>query len=1350
LPAAATPNRDTIPNVNGLVKEAARKAGVAIKPNRKNAPRLASYVYQQCAPSRSGLAQVVRDIERLSADSAPAGEELARLNRLAESDIYWDEVVGIEEIEPPDEWVYDLSIADTHNFVADNIIVHNSNVSDAITWVLGEQRAKNLRGGEMSDVIFQGTKKRQPSGMAEVVLYMVRTDEPAPPSEVDDLDAALTDIDDHVVQLSEDGAEESAEAIEQTAENPQSAIRNPQSKRHWRPARMAMAFQPGEVVSVTRRLYRSGDSDYLMNGRNCRLRDIQDLFAGTGLSGAHYAIIEQGRIGQILSAKPMDRRALIEEAAGISKFRVRQRAAETRLQTARLNLSRVADIIAEIDRQANALRRQAAKTRRYRLAREELREVLRRLFLAEAAELTAFLEGTATRLATAGGAEVELSERLTAREEEARQATQEARDAEEALANLRAAAAEATLKRDRRFREKEYQQAQIGELEERQDEINEEIDALTARRERAALESNRFRAEEETLSRDNQTAAARLQEAENAYRERREAVAGAEKEVEKARAELLNRTAVAERLAGVCRQLENTLERLGAQAEGLQREGERAAAAHAEHTAEHAVLETEIRALRQDLTQLNASREALRESVNTAREATRLANAEHARAREEASRARHRMDSLLDLERQRAHYAPVVQRLLKETKKNELFQARGTLAEALRVETEWERAVEGALGAMLQTVLVPTPGDSAAAAKWLQQQKAGRASFLILGLQGGSGESSKFQVPSSKPETVASSGAGAVREKANILLADVLGVEAELQVALEKAWPQLLKAALVNDLDEALEKSLATGAACVTRAGEVVAGGLVQAGEARGANESAGLLAFNRELRELRARSAELAQTVETAEIEAQTARAALQEAESVLAHTNDAITRAEREVMAQDMRAKQLAQEVERAERHRRVVADDTARLTSEQGDLTQKLAQARDDVKRAEEGRVAAETQGREVAALLQEARRMAENESHSLGALRAEAAAASERRRSAANELRRLEAERQDLAARVQRSEDELEEIAARLETLTDSVDELTGRIAGADDEKAAEEAAIAAAAQQLNEARARADALAAELSALNHQAADARDARAALEVQRASATERLAHVNENCIVELNLSLAELAEERDAEEGFDLTEGRVKVEELRARIEGFGAVNMMALEELNEAEERFTFLTMQRQDIIDGIAATEEALSEIKRRSRERFRQAFEEINKHFSLIFQELFGGGRGEMSLIDESDVLESGIDLVAQPPGKRLQNVLLLSGGEKAMAAMALVLAIFRYRPSPFCLLDEVDAPLDEANVGRFVDKIQQMANETQFLVVTHNKRTMEAARALYGVTMQEAGVSKLVSVRFE
>ena len=280
-----------------------------------------------------------------------------------------------------------------------------SNVADAIAWVLGEQRVKHLRGGAMQDVIFQGSRNRPPSGMAEVVMHMVRDEAVEHEPDIEDIDSTLELLDDQVIDIDTvvpaDSPEETAEAIapetpgaelvpgevsavESGAEGPTTAIpAKSQHKRHWRRRNLALEFAPGEAVSVTRRLYRSGESEYLLNDRPCRLRDIQDLFSGTGLAGGHYAIIEQGRIGQILSAKPMDRRTIIEEAAGITKFRVRQRAAEARLESARSNLSRISDIISEIDRQVNSLRRQAAKARRYGVIREELRELLRHVFVAE-------------------------------------------------------------------------------------------------------------------------------------------------------------------------------------------------------------------------------------------------------------------------------------------------------------------------------------------------------------------------------------------------------------------------------------------------------------------------------------------------------------------------------------------------------------------------------------------------------------------------------------------------------------------------------------------------------------------------------------------------------------------------------------------------------------------------------------------------------------------------------------------------------------------------------------------------------------------------------------------------------
>jgi chromosome segregation protein len=1263
-----------------------------------------------------------------------------------------------------------------------------SNVADAIAWVLGEQRIKHLRGAEMKDVIFQGSRNRAPSGMAEVVLHMVRDETVEHEPDIEDIDSALEEIDEQSVSIEAPEAIEAAAApdampsdapveagvaaqtVEEAASNagnagvvaatdePVADAAPPHAeamtmklhgKRHWRPTRLALEFAPGEAVSVTRRLYRSGESEYLLNGRTCRLRDIQDLFSGTGLSGAHYAIIEQGRIGQILSAKPMDRRTLIEEAAGITKFRVRQRAAEARLESARSNLNRVSDIINEIERQVGSLRRQAAKARRYRVLREELRELLRRVYVAEERTLASLLEETRIQLSEANETERALVEELAVREEDARRATQEARTLEESLAEARARAAEAELQRDRRLRERGYQQEQVAELEKRRADVHSEMEGVRARLTSVEAECERLSEQDAEQRAASEASAQRLQSAEASYSQKLVEALGAEALIESARAELLQHTAVAERLMEIGRQLEATLERLALQAEGLAREGERAAAIHVERAAEAESLNREIEVARGRLANLIAERETAVRRVVEGHEAVADAEAQVASVRDEFSRTRHRLDSLKELDERRAHYSPAVQRLFTASDAVEDFHFMGTLADALQVESEWERAVEGALGSTLQSVIVPTPDDAARAALWLREHDAGRASFLVAGLHGASEEADIATYKTEQGSTAPDAGGG--EHLADVRIHDLLGAPRELLAVLGRTIPQKMNARIAANLDQAMAMSLSTGDMFVTTDGDWVAGGqLVAAGDARALEEGAGLLAFKRELRELEVQAAVLEAETAAAEQSATVARSTLTGLEDSVVLLNEVIGREERDALARELNAAQLAQEIERAERHLRVVADDAARLAEERLELDARRTTALIEAETAEAARLAASEAVAQAATLLALARREAEVESEGLSEQRAAAAAAAERRRATTAELRRMEAERSELEARLERHAREISEASARLEELGRSIDEIEQSAGTVEMERARDEHAVTIAATQVEDARARADNLSAELVELNRRAAAARELRAGLDVQRAEATARLSYVREACASELNQSLEELSQTRPLDEDFDLEAGRARAEELRARIEGFGAVNMMALEELSESEERLQFLTGQRQDITGGIASTEEALREIKRRSRERFRHAFEEINRNFSELFQELFGGGRGEMSLIDADDVLESGIDIVAQPPGKRLQNVLLLSGGEKAMAALALVLSVFRYRPSPFCLLDEVDAPLDEANIGRFTNKIGQMAERTQFIVITHNKRTMEMARALYGVTMEEAGISKLVSVKFE
>ncbi|HEV8591306.1 MAG TPA: hypothetical protein VGQ55_04320, partial [Pyrinomonadaceae bacterium] len=514
--------------------------------------------------------------------------------------------------------------------------------------------------------------------------------------------------------------------------------------------------------------------------------------------------------------------------------------------------------------------------------------------------------------------------------------------------------------------------------------------------------------------------------------------------------------------------------------------------------------------------------------------------------------------------------------------------------------------------------------------------------------------------------------------------------------------------------------------------------------------KNASLLAFKRELAGLSKALEVLAVDVASAHTRSEADRKALVESEEKTVDLQSLIIKVERHILSLEMQERSLHQEIERAERHKKVVAGEFQQAQGEIVEINDRIREAESNRKSAEEMRDASKGELDAINTLLTEARERSEAENVVLNEKRTIAATSGERRRSVQSALKRVENEKKELEARVSMLNLEISETEKKTHDLRASVSGIADKMELTATELAAEETQLAAAIAAVQSAREKADTMSEELADLNRRSAEAMNERAAIEVRQTEAVTRLANVKEKCTEELHCELGELVVSEVLPDDFVLDETRTRVDDLRDRLESFGAINMLAVEELAEAEERLLFLTSQRQDIIDSIASAEEALREIKERSRAKFKQAFEAINVNFVQFFQELFGGGRGEMTLLESDDILEAGIEVVAQPPGKRLQNILLLSGGEKAMTAIALVLAIFKYRPSPFCLLDEVDAPLDDANVGRFVTKIAEMSEKTQFIVITHNKRTMEAARALYGVTMQEAGVSKIVSVKFE
>ena len=1398
-----------------------------------------------------------------------------------------------------------------------------SNVAESISWVLGEQSAKNLRGGKMEDVIFNGTRDRKPTGMAEVLLTLVavtdiaaKDDEGHPTDDDPDYESAVEHAeraaeaarslvqeltpqqpvtDQEAVeqpanellateqiateQIATDAAQATdgeaiappaeADASELTAEADSSAIVNgsprvaqKRTKSHdrsraQRRKRRTVAIMAGERITVGRRLYRTGDSEYLMNGRPCLLRDIQDLFAGTGLGGAHYAIIEQGRIGQILSSKPLDRRALIEEAAGITKFKSRKRATELKLESAKQNLTRLNDIISEIERQVNSLKRQAQKARRYRRMREEMRSLQKVVFAADYYRLTESIERVARELEAAAVKQSEIDSIIIAHESEHRTVSAEARAAEDRLAGLRETAAAIELEADRARNRRAFEQQQIAELTARIEELERDQQALDARLSSLDDAAERHGVELEALETEHAAEQTDLRSREGQYQEELARLRQAEAEIEQLRQRLLTEIGHLERLRNLSAGLEEALRRLELKQTSLQAEMERAAARLDEASSEYARVGGEAEGNRARLADLT---DRIRERATTLGELRNEAtgfrqelDAIHA----ERTSAAHRLASLEELDEHHAHYSDTVQFVLSPEQAARI-NALGPLADFVEVEAQYERLIESLFGRELQSVLVPTIDDALAGVESIKSEGLGRGAFLVVGLHGGEGDpideprdmdsqaypdhearerddaepqvllgyddlawsdeeyiAADRQLPAAslpmedfletsydaEPETFTpdidledadrqarrrfdeDDARTASRFQLDVLRAiDLMGLRPEIKSVVERAFPDKCAASVVPDIEAALHLSIENASRIyVTYNGEQVVNGRLIVTGAQAGQRGVSLLGLKREIKQLRVQTDVLRADEERIAEELTRAQQRLDGMEGEVLQLDLELREHEKTTVARDSQLEGLARDLERASQHVRVVEAEMEQATEECAELSSRIAALAAELQTAEASREAVQSSITTAQAQFVELRAHVEQLAEQLSAVRASVAARAERLQAARGEARRIESEAEEFRSRINRNRVELYESYSRTEQLRASSSEGDTATARFDAERAELDGEINRAAESLDAARGRTDELEALLAELRQSSSAAHDRRGQIEVERARIESEAEHLARTCYSELAMSLedvvtsvelglaaqnqlAESSEIADSDSQIsdetesvaaqqpatDADAARARLDELKTKLDDIGPVNMMALEELEEAEQRYVFLSDQRRDILESIKMTEEALSEIKRRSRERFRHAFTHINENFQHMFVELFGGGRGEMILIDEEDVLESGIDLIAQPPGKRLQNVLLLSGGEKAMAAIALVLAIFQYRPSPFCILDEVDAPLDEMNVGRFSNKVVEMSRDTQFLVITHNKRTMEAALALYGVTMEEPGVSKLVSVRFE
>jgi chromosome segregation protein len=1237
-----------------------------------------------------------------------------------------------------------------------------SNILDAVSWVLGEQSAKSLRGTKMEDVIFAGTRDRKALGMAEVSLSLIDPDAytgpllEGPEVQIQDepieaewdeekLRAARAAETEEIIAGAQPGPvvdgedgipvqDQAAEGAGEIAAADTAAEASVVLKVRRRRFQRTRA-RTGEIV-VTRRLFRTGESEYLLNGKLCRLRDIQDIFMGTGLGPESYAIIEQERIGQLLSSKPHDRRAIIEEAAGITRFKTKKRLAELRLEQAKQNLARVNDIFEEVTRQMGSLKRQAAKAERYGALRDELRSRLKLVLASRIAQMDSEQEALTLEISTLS-AEIEgASEQVALLEEEHAGGVARGYQLDGSAKEAGIRANQAAVELERAATRQHSNQERIAELQARVaagsaelEQSRQHLGSLAAEREShqsflesAAAEAAAFSEEarlRQSLAREAVQAVSAAEQGLEATRRHAISllteVGNARSQVQHAEDSLTALERDAERLAGEIHAAKRDLEALGV---------------------ERGQASLTFESVTEQLHRLEGEIESLRSEIAGKRGEEAEAKRRGDQLRAEMAALSGRRSSLEALIREHSYSTDTVRKLLKSNSLGGGLAPVGTLADFLEVNGQYETVVDAFLKDELNYIVVKSWDAADEGMRLLKSDVDGRATFLVHPHD----SQAKFSFAGDDSPESHRRGEGVVRLKDCIRVLDGFGR------SLEVILPKLRDGFVTPDAE--IAKSLALenpNAFFLAPSGECFHNVTVTGGKP----SVEGPLALKRELRETEKKLAQVEAEVAQAEMTVASLTHLLGELGRRLDVTSEERRIAERESANQSAALRQMEAEAARVERRLEdwIVQNERnrdLRVTRSQG-----IEEKRQEVRRLEAEHEVLEQKLNEAQQKMETLRDHREQAQQEAAAVSAQLAGLEERRRGAEAAFTRIDRMHADLERRVSQLDQQLaaahgeqqhrshenEQLAVERERLAEVRSTATEEAARWTEEARVLREQIKESEQHLKTLRAQTDAL--------------RERRSERSAQAAKLAADLEYTAAACVNELGVEAVELR----AQDLPRLEEEALAAEDeacrgLKQKLEAMGPVNMMALDEYKETAERHAFLETQRQDLLDSIENTHASIKEIDQITRTKFDEAFAKINENFSVTFTSLFNGGQAFMRLTDEANTAESGIDIVASPPGKKLQNVLLLSGGEKALTALSLLVGIFQYQPSPFCVLDEVDAPLDETNVGRLAEMLKGMSTETQFVLVTHSKRMMTSADLIYGVTMQEPGVSKVVSVR--
>ena len=1145
-----------------------------------------------------------------------------------------------------------------------------SNIADSIKWVLGEQSAKVLRGGKMEDVIFNGTDGKEPVNFAEVSLTLSNQDRILP------------------IEYDE--------------------------------------------VTVTRRLYRSGESEYLLNKTPVRLKDINELFMGTGIGTSAYSLIEQGKIDQILSSKPEERREVFEEASGITKYKTKKKEALRKLEDTEQNLLRINDIIVEVKRQINSIERQAKKAERYKDRYEELKSIelkLSRIDLEILRNKSLNSEGDTGELKQK---ESELTSELNRLSRDLSLLNKDRSCVENKRVELKSRIVELNSEVSKTSDKISMNQERVDELTKRRSGLEAEIkngmDILMSQEKEIA----NLREKVSVLEKEDNNRLSRVIEKEKRFEEISKTVKASEITLSTSKANSIDIASHQAKLRNQMAKISTTISTHDARLKRL--ESEKLTILEEKNNLQVKLSDilAEITAIEKEAVILKSERDVISGSISTIQANIDLLTEESKKIQTDLASGKSKLELLEEARLRYEGFSSGVKAILGS--KSRIKGVRDCLANLLTVRKGYEVAIETAMSEYLQSIVVDNMESADKAIVYLKEHSYGKASFIYPGY---------FNSVDQTQESTADIDDNRILGKAS----DFVNTENFYKNILRRILKDVF---IVNDLKDARTLlDSAKGPAksrFITLSGEVVENGFITGGSYK--KEELGLV--NRDSRineirqainELEGRSGKIEEEKIGKEKEENELKAKLALLTNVISEKDILLANVSSNKTNIEENLKGLGDEISLVNLEIGEVNSEILILKQEEDTSLKTLSQIESENKVNEERAHNSER-------LIMECAKEREQLLVEIAGARTELGSLESKKEGLSSTLNILESSLQDAKNNVESRKLEIDSSVKKAEELIAEIKELEKNITVLSGEGSLRNKELSDVEAVCVEITNKAASYETKLREIENQINDIRSNMHSVDLQKAEVNYSIENLTQRI---KDVYKTELLEFQLAEDWQTLDKEVLKnnVEEMRNQLDSMGAVNLVAIEENKELQDRFVFLTTQRDDLLKAKDSLMEAINKINKTTKELFVETFKNIQVEFRNFFKMLFGGGDGELILLDDTDVLECGIEIVARPPGKRLQNVSLLSGGEKALTAVALIFAIFKVKPSPFCVLDEIDAPLDESNVDRFSRSLDMFTNTSQFIVITHNKKTIDKADVMYGITMQQSGVSKVVSVKF-